>query len=139
MDNANFLNQVFMEVQNQATTIDEQIDRLQRAKYNLLDEQANCMNEIKQIKDPSLNSLWEGKRAHQFDETREEAFHTMRATIQNYEYYINQIEAKITALHAQMDYINTTGSMAHTADQLLERSRSEERRVGKECRNVGGG
>src|SRR5690625_7690287 len=84
------------------------------------------MNKNKQMKDPSLNSLWEEKRAHQFDETREEAFHTMRATIQNYEYYINQIEAKITALHAQMDYINTTGSMAHTADQLLERSEETE-------------
>src|SRR5690625_1141333 len=130
MDYANFLNQVFMEVQNQTATTDEQIDRLQRAKYDLLDEQATCMNEVKQIKDPCLKSLWEGKRAHQCDEAREEAFHTMRATIQNYECYINQVESKITALHAQMDYINTTGSMAHTADQLLERKEETGAEIG---------
>ena len=121
MENANFLNQIFTAVQNQATTIDEQIDRLQRAKHTLLDEQTNSMNEINRIKEPSLDSLWEGRRANQFDDTREESFHTMRVTIQHYEAYLEQIEEKIIVLQQQMEYVNRTGSIAHTADQLLQR------------------
>lgn len=122
MENADFLNQVFTEVKSLSVTIDDKLDRLQRAKYNLLAEQTNCMNEINQIKDPSLHSLWDGRRANKFIDAREDAFHTMRTTIQHYDSYINQIEAKITELHQQMEYVNTTGSLAHTADELLQRN-----------------
>ncbi|ASN07409.1 DUF5082 domain-containing protein [Virgibacillus necropolis] len=120
LSDTDFLQSAFAIISSRSSEAEEKLDRLRRAKQNILNEQSSSMSEIRNIHQPTLDALWNGSRANLYDDSRDEAHHTMESIVNDYDHYIQQIEWQITQLNLQKSALGIASSIAHTADELME-------------------
>ena len=121
-DNAGFLSWASSTISSESAAIQEKIDRLEKAKGDIIEEQATCMNEIKRIVEPTLIPLWDGAKEQEYDEIREEVYDIMEAIYTDeYDAKISQIESKISSLQAQLAALSATSSLVSAASDLLDK------------------
>src|SRR5699024_5452786 len=82
-DNEGFLISAASTISSQTADIEEKIDRLQKAKNDLVSEQETCMNEVEQCRKPELFPLWDGEKGKGYDEKREEVYTIMESISEN--------------------------------------------------------
>lgn len=120
MSFSEMLNQIHGAISYQSSELNDQINRLQRAKQQIEHEQTECMNEMRKILDPELDHLWKGSRADDFHEDRNEAYKVMRNIAdEDYDAYKQRIQGKINALEVDRTVLNAVSGLAHEADKLL--------------------
>lgn len=99
MDASDILRSISSNISGASAGLEEQIQRLERAKNKIEQEQNAGLGEIKKLKQPELGKLWSGSRANHFQEDREEAYNTMSSILNNdYEGYMSAIGSRITFL-----------------------------------------
>ncbi|XQY91807.1 DUF5082 domain-containing protein [Metabacillus sp. HB246100] len=109
-------------ISHRSNQVDEKIERLTKAKNDLLDEQQLFLKEIKTIKEPDLGNEWQGQRAIDYDEEREEAYTILKDIGQNdFEDYQQKIENKINSLEMDRALLNVTSALAFEAGRLVDR------------------
>ncbi|MBU5465788.1 DUF5082 domain-containing protein [Virgibacillus sp. MSJ-26] len=119
-DNEGFLISAASTISSQTADIEEKIDRLQKAKNDLVSEQETCMNEVEQCRKPELFPLWDGEKGKGYDEKREEVYTIMESIYENdYNAKISLIESKISSLNFQKSALSATNSLINTANDLL--------------------
>lgn len=57
---ADILSQMHSAISSKKANINEKIDRLVKAKNEIMEEQSMCLNEIRNIKTPELGKNWTG-------------------------------------------------------------------------------
>ncbi|WP_285766797.1 DUF5082 family protein [Peribacillus sp. SI8-4] len=117
---ADILSNMHSAISSKKAIINGKIERLVKAKNDIMDEQSMCLHEIRKIKDPELGKSWTGERSDQFQEARHNAYQAMYDVIHDdYDDYQWKIEAMITKLNAEDTLLSIAGNIAHEADQLL--------------------
>jgi hypothetical protein len=120
LDFSKVLNQIHGAISYQSSELNDQIDRLERAKMQIEREQSESMNEMRKILDPELDHLWKGTRADAFHEDRNEAYRIMRNIAEeDYDGYTQRIQISIHALAGKRTILNAASGLAHEADKLL--------------------
>ncbi|MGF2616407.1 DUF5082 domain-containing protein [Rossellomorea vietnamensis] len=118
----NELNYIQTVIHSRSRDIQEKISRLREAKYAILNEQSQLLNEIKQIQQPELHNNWLGPRSDDYDANRESALQAMRQIgHENYDEYVSSIESKIHILEAQQSAFSFYGNLANDAESLLSK------------------
>ncbi|MGP4041758.1 YwqH-like family protein [Gracilibacillus sp. D59] len=120
LSDSDFLSNAFSIISSRSAEVDQKIERLKEAKRDIEDEQDQAFMEIKQIKKPSLDQLWEGTEANKFDEFRDEAYQVMKRKISNYDHYISRMNWEISQLQLQQNTLDVASSIAYQADRLLD-------------------
>jgi hypothetical protein len=116
------LNDISRAISSQSAAIDEKINRLQRAKSEISQEQNMSLNEIRRILEPELDEMWKGSRANEFDDLREDAHRTMSEIVHDdYDDYKQKIDFKIGLLKAERGALDIASGLAHEAGQLLDK------------------
>lgn len=119
---ADILSQMHSAISSKKASINEKIDRLVKAKHEIMEEQSVCLNEIRKIKTPELGKSWTGERSDKFQEARQDAYQVMFGVIHDdYDDYQWKIEAMITKLNAENTLLSIAGNIAHEADHLLNK------------------
>ncbi|MGM0875215.1 MAG: YwqH-like family protein [Bacillota bacterium] len=109
-------------ISSQSNDIDEKIERLIQAKSDISQEQDLLLQEIRKINQPDLGRDWTGKRAHDYDLQREEAYSVMQKIGQiDYAAYQRLIESKINSLEIERSFLNVTRAIAYEAGQLVDK------------------
>ncbi|RIW30401.1 DUF5082 domain-containing protein [Bacillus salacetis] len=116
------LNSIQSVIHSRSRDIQEKISRLREAKYAIMSEQSQLLNEIKQIQQPELHTNWVGPRSDDYDAERESALQAMREIgHENYDEYVSSIESKIHLLEAQQSAVSFYGTLANDAEYLLSK------------------
>ncbi|MGE7765735.1 YwqH-like family protein [Peribacillus sp. NPDC096540] len=119
---ADILSNIHSAISSKKASLDEKIERLVKAKDDIIKEQSMCLNEIRNIKNPDLGSSWTGSRSDNFQEARSDAYNVMFSVIHDdYDDYQWKIEAMITKLSAENTLLSIAGNIAQEADSLLSK------------------
>ncbi|MFJ7754660.1 YwqH-like family protein [Peribacillus muralis] len=119
---ADILSNMHAAISNKKASLNEKIERLVKAKNEMMAEQSMCLNEIRKIKNPDLGDSWTGERSEKFQEARHDAYQVMFGIIHDdYDDYQWKIEAMITKLNAENTLLSIAGNIAHEADHLLSK------------------
>ncbi|MCG1029668.1 DUF5082 family protein [Virgibacillus halodenitrificans] len=137
-DDADFLSQAFAVISGRSADIEEKIDRLTKAKNDIREEQASSMMEITKITKPTLEGVWSGNCATNFDDDREDALEIMEKITDDYDDYIQRIENEIFQLNLQKGALDIASSIAHQADNLLDKGEEVAAELGDKIRDLKG-
>lgn len=138
-DDANFLNWASSTISSQSAEVEDKIDRLQKAKNDIIEEQETCMDELEQIKNPTLPPLWDGAKGNEYDEKREEAYSIMETIYtKDYESIISKIELNIGTLKLQRSALSVTSSLVDSASDLLNKGEDMVQELGSKIGEIKG-
>lgn len=137
MSFSNSLRDIHSAISSQSAEIAEKIARLKQAKRNIAEEQRDSLNELLKIIKPALDDSWKGSRANSFDESRDGA-HTeiVGITRDDYDFYIERIQAVINALLMQQSALDIASGIAYQASQLLDKGEEAFEELGSKINDL---
>ena len=131
------LRDIHSAISSQSAEIAEKIARLKKAQKDIAEEQRDSLNELLKIIKPALDASWKGSRADSFDESRDDA-HTeiVEITRDDYDSYIERIQAVINALLMQQSALDIASGMAYQASQLVDKGEDAFEELGSKINDL---
>lgn len=120
MGRSDALESIFRTLVHRSADLDDQINRLKRAKRELAQEQEADLQDLRLLLNPEIGREWEGSRARAFDRKRADARDAMRTHLSHdLALYQQRIEDQMAILKQEGNHLQTIGAMVKDAEHLL--------------------
>lgn len=120
MGRSDVLESIFRILAHRSADLDDQINRLKRAKRELTQEQEADLQNLRLLLNPEIGGEWEGFRARAFDRKQDDARDAMKTHLSyDLALYQQRIKDQMAILKQEGNHLQNIGAMAKDAESLL--------------------
>ncbi|TGA99850.1 hypothetical protein E4665_02570 [Sporolactobacillus shoreae] len=111
MGRSDVLESIFRTLAHRSADLDDQINRLKRAKQELAQEQEADLQDLHLLLNPEMGGEWEGSRARAFNRKRDDARDAMKNHLSHdLALYQQRIDDQMAILKREGNHLQTIGA-----------------------------
>jgi hypothetical protein len=109
-------------INHQSANLNDQINRLEKAKREIKKEQNGAFDEWNTNLVPYLDTYWEGNRASSFYDSRKSGYEEMLNIFRfKYDEYLQKIDSELRVLEIDRSALSISRSLTIDAERLLKK------------------